>query len=76
MSALLETLVRQLVREPTRVSVVERREGPEVCFELRVARADRGRVIGRQGRTLEALRTLLSALARARGESCRLEVLE
>jgi len=75
-SALLEALVRGLVREPDRVRVVERREGAEVSLELSVARADRGRVIGRQGRTLEALRTLLEALARVRGETCRLEVLE
>lgn len=76
MSVLVEALVRGLVREPERVRVVERREGAEVSLEVSVARADRGRVIGRQGRTLEALRTLLEALAHARGETCRLEVLE
>jgi predicted RNA-binding protein YlqC (UPF0109 family) len=75
-SGLLEALVRGLVREPERVRIVERREGAEVSLEISVARADRGRVIGRQGHTLEALRTLLEALARARGETCRLEVLE
>lgn len=76
MSALLEALVRGLVREPGRVRVTERREGAEVCLEVSVARDDRGRVIGRQGHTVEALRTLFGALARARGETCRVEVLE
>ncbi len=76
MSALLEALVRGLVREPGRVRVVERREGAEVCLEVSVAAGDRGRVIGRQGQTVLALRTLFEALARARGETCRVEVLE
>lgn len=66
---------RGLVREPGRVRVVERREQGELCLELEVAVGDRGRVIGRDGRTAEALRTLLQAVAEARGERCRLEIL-
>jgi predicted RNA-binding protein YlqC (UPF0109 family) len=45
-------------------------------LELSVAPGDRGRVIGRDGRTASAMRTLLEALARRRGNSVDLEVLD
>jgi uncharacterized protein len=73
---LLETLARELVLDPQRVSVEERRQGDGVCLLLRVARADRGRVIGRGGRTAAALRTVLSAVGRERGVACEMEVLD
>ncbi len=75
MKQLLEVAARGLVREPERVRVVERDEQGEVCLELEVAAGDRGRVIGRDGRTADALRTLLAAVAQARGQRCRLEIL-
>jgi predicted RNA-binding protein YlqC (UPF0109 family) len=73
---LLEVAARGLVREPGRVRVTQRDDAGEVCLELEVAPADRGRVIGRQGRTADALRIVLEAVAKARGERCRLEILE
>ena len=76
MKDLLEVAARGLVREPGRVRVTQSAADGEVCLELQVAPADRGRVIGRQGRTADALRTVLDAVARARGERCRLEILE
>ena len=45
-------------------------------LELEVAPGDRGRVIGRDGRTAHALRVLVEALARRRGERVSLEVLD
>jgi predicted RNA-binding protein YlqC (UPF0109 family) len=45
-------------------------------IELSVGPADRGRVIGREGRTAQALRTLVSELARRRGSACTLEILD
>jgi len=74
MRLLLETLARELVEEPGRVSVQERVEGDDVRLTLRVARADRGRVIGRGGRTADALRTLLGAVAEQHGKRCSVEV--
>jgi uncharacterized protein len=73
---LLEVAARGLVREPARVRVTQSDAEGEVCLELEVAPGDRGRVIGRQGRTADALRIVLDAVARARGERCRLEILE
>jgi uncharacterized protein len=69
-------LARGLVREPGRVRVHEYLEGERIILELEVAQADLGRVIGREGRTASALRVLTGALARRRGQSCVLEILD
>ena len=69
-------LARGLVREPGRVRVHEHVEHGRTVVELSVAPADRGRVIGREGRTVGAMRTLLEALAERRGGSASLEVLD
>jgi predicted RNA-binding protein YlqC (UPF0109 family) len=71
---LLLQLVRGLVREPGRVRVREHMEDGRIVLELSVSAPDRGRVIGREGRTAAALRTLLGALARRRGADCALEI--
>ena len=75
MRDLLATLARGLVEEPHRVSVRERPGGEKTILELKVAPGDRGRVIGRHGRTAEALRILLGAVAKRGGKSCELEIL-
>jgi hypothetical protein len=71
---LLMTLVRALVEAPERVFVEERGEGGVSVLELEVAPDDRGRVIGRRGRTADALRTVLEAVGRRRGRPCELEI--
>ena len=76
MKDLVASLARGLVREPGRVRVHTRTEGGRVVIELEVAPGDRGRVIGREGRTAHALRTVLDALARRDGRSCVLEILD
>jgi uncharacterized protein len=73
---LLETLARELVLDPQRVVVEERERDGQLRLSLRVARSDRGRVIGRGGRTAAALRTVLEAVARERGIACEMEVLD
>lgn len=80
MSAPLEGLVGFLV-----TSLVDRPEQMElrqtdveggVLFELKVAPEDVGKVIGRDGRTVNAIRTLLAAAAHKRGHKARLEILD
>jgi predicted RNA-binding protein YlqC (UPF0109 family) len=73
---LLAELARGLVDEPGRVRVIEHAEEGGVFLELEVAPADRGRVIGKRGRTADALRTLLDAVARQRGLHCDMEVVD
>jgi len=69
-------IARGLVHEPGHVRVHEHVEHDRTVVELLVAPGDRGRVIGRQGRTANAMRTLLDALAHRRGGSVALEILD
>jgi predicted RNA-binding protein YlqC (UPF0109 family) len=73
---LVAQIARGLVREPGRARVHEHAERDRTVLEVSVAPGDRGRVIGREGRTVAALRTLVSALARRRGTSVTVEILD
>ena len=65
----LEQLVKGIVDNPDDVEVRDRanRRGPGRTLEVRVHPDDRGRVIGKSGRTATALRTVLSALSGGKG---------
>jgi hypothetical protein len=73
LKTLLTTFAQALVDEPESVHVEETEGG--ALYELSVAEADCGSVIGRRGRTAEALRTLLHAAAQRQGRRCDLEIL-
>jgi hypothetical protein len=73
---LLTYLARALVDQPDQVSLrVSEADGARL-FELKVAPEDVGKVIGRDGRTVNALRTLLNAAAQKTGQKVRLEILD
>jgi hypothetical protein len=61
MKELLELIARALVDRPDEVSVTEIEGEQTTVLELRVAREDLGKVIGKQGRTARAIRTLLAS---------------
>ena len=60
---LLETLAASVVEDPAAVKVVEAEEDGAIVLELSVGEDDYGRVIGRDGRTAQALRTVVKAAA-------------
>ena len=62
MDELLEFLARSLVDEPGAVTVETAEEEDALVLELRVADDDAGQVIGRRGRTIGALRTVMRAV--------------
>lgn len=76
MKELVETLVRALVQEPEKVSVTEQREGEDIIYEIDCDPSDRGRVIGKKGRTIDALRTLVAATGERKGLVVDLEVMD
>lgn len=76
MKELLEALARELVDQPESVFVEEVPEDGTTVLELDVAPEDRGLVIGRRGRTVDALRVLLDAVARRHGAQCDVRVLD
>lgn len=74
MRALIEYCARQLVDNPDGVHVDEHDAGDTTVLTLRVSPGDLGKVIGREGRTAQSLRTLLSASAAAQGRRATLEI--
>lgn len=76
MKELLEVLAKALVDDPASVHVEEWIEDGVVHLDLEVAEDERGRVIGRQGRTADALRTLLDAVALQKGIEVDMEVVD
>ena len=61
MKELVEVIAKALVENPDKVVVTERKEGKITKVDLRVARSDMGKVIGKQGRIAKALRTVVKA---------------
>jgi predicted RNA-binding protein YlqC (UPF0109 family) len=63
MKDLIADMAKALVDQPDQVSVNEVEVGHNVVLELRVAKSDMGKVIGKQGRNAKAIRTILNASA-------------
>ena len=74
MKTLIEYCARQLVDHPEGVHVDEHETGETVVLTLRVMPGDLGKVIGREGRTAQAMRLLLSASAASLGRRAMLEI--
>ena len=73
----VDYVVRKLVDKPDSVQLTEEeREANKVVFELKVDPEDVGKVIGRKGRTANAIRTLLSAVAAREGKRAILEIVD
>lgn len=75
MKDLLEHIARSLVDDPSQVFVKETRSGSTVIFELRVAPEDMGRVIGKNGRVANSIRSLLRVAAVKEGKRVQLDIL-
>ena len=63
MKELVQYLARSIVDQPDAVEVTETQNDDASVFELKVAKEDLGRIIGKQGRTAKSLRTILTAAA-------------
>lgn len=76
MKSLVEQIAKSLVDGQEEVSVAVVEGERTVVFELRVAKNDIGKVIGKQGNTARAMRTILSAAGTKLGKRFVLEILE
>lgn len=74
MKELVEFIAKSLVDDPSQVYVSEIEGESSVILELRVGPEDMGRVIGKGGRTVNAIRTLVRVLAAKQGKRVTLEV--
>jgi predicted RNA-binding protein YlqC (UPF0109 family) len=76
MQAFLEYVVKGLVEHQDQVSVTPVERNGLTIYELRLNPDDVGRVIGRQGMTINAIRSLLTASSAKKGLRCTLEIVE
>lgn len=74
MKELVEYIAKSLVEDPEQVVVREIEGGDTTTFELSVAPDDMGRVIGKNGRVANAIRTLLRVIAARQGRRVNLEI--
>jgi predicted RNA-binding protein YlqC (UPF0109 family) len=70
----IEVVARALVDQPAAVSVTETERRGMSVLELRTAPGDMGKIIGRQGRTAAALRTVLAMTAEKHGTRAQLDI--
>lgn len=68
MRRLIETIVRRLSDRPEETQVTESADGHTTVYEISVPEPERGRLIGRDGRTVRAMRAFVAAAAAARGK--------
>jgi hypothetical protein len=74
MKELIEFMAKSIVDNPEEVEVTEEDGGDHIIFHLKVSETDMGRVIGKQGRIANAMRTLLKVAAIRKGERAVLEI--
>ena len=63
MKELLTVVIKNLVDAPEDVSIVEKENEKSICYEVKVAKNDMGKVIGKQGKMAKSIRTLMKAVA-------------
>ena len=76
MKDLVVYLAKHLVNRPEAVDVTETQGETASILELRVAKEDLGRIIGKQGRTAKSIRTILNAAASRTNRKVVLEIIE
>jgi uncharacterized protein len=76
MQAFLEYVVKGLVQNPGAVTVTPVEHGGTTIYELRLDPQDVGKIIGRQGMTINAIRSLLLAGSAKKGLRCSVEIVE
>ncbi len=74
MKELVEYIVKSIVAEPEKVAITEETSDTGLVIKLEVAPDDKGRVIGKQGRVAEAMRTLLRVKGAREDIRVRLEI--
>lgn len=75
MKELIEYIAKSLVDDPSQVRVTEIKQGASTILELEVAQEDMGRVIGRNGRVANAMRTLVRVVAAKEGQRITLDII-
>ncbi|MBI5484217.1 MAG: KH domain-containing protein [Deltaproteobacteria bacterium] len=76
MKTLVETIAKALVDDPAQVNATEETEDETLVIKLTVAKEDMGRIIGKEGRTAKAIRTILNAVSTKGNKKAVLKIVE
>ena len=76
MQAFLEYVLKGLVDRPDAVTVTPVEQAGQTLYELRLHPTDVGKIIGKQGATIQAIRALTQVSAAKRGQRCTVEIIE
>ncbi|MBD3368013.1 MAG: KH domain-containing protein [Candidatus Eisenbacteria bacterium] len=76
MQELVEYVARGLVTRPDDVNVTQSQKGEMIVYEVRVADEDKGRVIGKNGRTAKAMRAIIGAAATKAEKKATVEIID
>jgi predicted RNA-binding protein YlqC (UPF0109 family) len=76
MKEAVEKIIKALVGQPEAVEVSEVSDGKTVRIEVRVGEGDMGRIIGREGRTVKAIRSLLYYAGQKQGKRFQLDIVD
>ncbi len=76
MKALVEAIAKALVDDPAQVRTAEEAEDDTLVIKLTVAKEDMGRIIGKEGRTAKAIRTILNAVSTKDNKKAILKIVE
>lgn len=76
MRAAIEKIVKALASEPDNIDVTERVDGKTVRIDVRAGENDMGRLIGREGRTIKAMRSILFYAGQKQGKRFYLDLVE
>ncbi len=76
MKTLVESIAKALVDDPTQVNASEETEEDTLVISLTVAKEDMGRIIGKEGRTAKAIRTILNAVSTKDNKKAILKIVE
>lgn len=76
MKTLVETIAKALVDDPAQVNAIEETEEETLVIKLTVAKEDMGRIIGKEGRTAKAIRTILNAVSTKDNKKAILKIVE
>ena len=76
MKTAVEKIVKSLVGDADAVEVSEKSDGRSIILQVRVGKDDMGRIIGREGRTVKAIRSLLFYAGQKHGKRFTLDIVE
>ena len=76
MKDILEVVIKNLVDNADAVSITEKSEAKSVCYEIKVAKEDMGKVIGKQGKMAKAIRSIMKAIATREHKKVNVEFLD